>query len=353
MKPKSHRKLTKLAFELLSESLDYFPLRGSKNVVAEQSYDTDYERDLEFVDVDFGRDDPHKDEGWLVDDDEAHYAEGSLYVIFRRNYYFTALNHFIDIRKGAGEFDDFDGYGYHRGSASRGEYEKVLGRRIDHMINWWLRDKYVHVPGSKWYRGCSPSVERYSFPQDKGVYSSRTDEGKKRFPLAESKGKKNKGIPYSVFMPVDNMARYWYGEYKRGRNPSVLGYVMHAIQDASVPHHAAGCCGNWHARYEEVLVDKINGWANDTSFRNDVKSLFDQWNKVDGSLPRGLNVGDWNKVPHRNWRIEWLVTWLALNAYRAYDAVHQDFSGGWRLDEGSMKDLTKKGAATCMLALYE
>lgn len=47
-------------------------------------------------------------------------------------------------------------------SASRGEHELVFGQRVDEALNWWLNDEYVHAPGQPWYRGCSPSVERYS-----------------------------------------------------------------------------------------------------------------------------------------------------------------------------------------------
>lgn len=149
------------------------------------------------------------------------------------------------------------------------------------------------------------------------------------------------------------MARYWYRRYKTFRDPKVLGYVTHGIQDASVPHHAAGCCGNWHRAYEAELNSKIESWVIDNGFRNDVKALFDQWNQLDSSPPTGLNAGDFNRVPRRNWRIEWLVTWMALNAYHAYKTVYHNFGGGWSFNEASAKHLTKKATALCMLALYK
>jgi hypothetical protein len=262
---------------------------------------TDQYSDLEFVDVEGtgifsdARDDPHKDE-WDADDDDPHYEfQGRK---------FTAFNHFIDIKKGHGTFDDYDGYSYKRGSASRNEYQKMSelievtdipsgvafmftesgDMKVDAAINFWFNDEYAHAPGHKWYRRgrCSPALERYSFPEDKGKYNSVDAECKARFPMAEATGHRNRGIPWSVFMPVDNMARYWYSVFLESNNPNHLGQVMHAIQDASVPHHAAGCNGNWHANYELVLEElRIPNWLRDASFTNDVKALFGKWNRVD------------------------------------------------------------------------
>jgi hypothetical protein len=361
MKPESHKLLTQYIFDLLSETVLFFPLQSAKNKIAQQSYDTDYVKDLEFIDVEgFERDDPHKDETWAIDD-HAHYLDESFYGLFGKHY-FTSFNHFIDIRKGKpnAEFDDFDGYSYHRGSGSKSQYEvsKVAGvgiMKIDEAINYWLNDEYVHDPSKKWYRDCSPSTVRYSYPLDKSRFANNDDELKNRFPLAESTEGANEGIPYSVFLPVDNMARYWNRAYKNsgGNDPSFLGYVMHAIQDASIPHHAASTCGNWHQKYEEKVCDRLPGWVCDQNFREDVKALFKAWNQIDAAPPNALDVSDVSRQPHRNWNIEWLVTWMALNAFDAYTNSHQNFSNGWTDNESSMKELTKKAAALSMLALYE
>jgi len=110
--------------------------------------------------------------------------------------------------------------------------------------------------------------------------------------------------------------------------------------------------GNWHTKYEKDLKNGIDNWIDDPSFENDVKSLFNQWNREDSSPPSSLSVNDWNKVPAKNWRIDMLVTWLALSAYRAYDQVYNNFGNGYTYNEPSVKDLTKKATAICMLALY-
>lgn len=362
MKEESHKRLTEFVFDMLSASVNYFPLSTSKIPVAQQAYDTDHAKDLEFVDVEGGigsggRDDPHKEE-WAAINDVPRYVDGRLAFVIG-SHCLTAFNHFIDIRKGKANarFDDFDGYSYHHGSASKLQFEEHADLlKIDEAINYWFNDEYVHVPGDKWYRDCSPSVPRYSFYADKNVYGSSVEEGLSRFPLAESLGKADKGIPYSVFMPVDNMARFWYWNYKNNQDhdPKDLGYVMHAIQDASIPHHAAGCCGNWHAKYEETVRNRLDGWLGDTAFQADIKTLFKDWSKIAPTPPKALDIGDEFVVsPRRNWRIEWLVTWMALNAYRAYIQVHHNFANGWKDDEPSMKELTKKATALSMLALYE
>jgi len=364
LKEASHTRITELAFDLLREINSSFSLFGAKPVVAYSSMATDSRNDLEFVDVEggltgHGRDDPHVDE-WDAIDDQPHYSEKG------RN--LTTFNHFIDIRKGPGRFDDFDGYSYRYGSASVGEHQTAadaasswweqlfaffLGKKVDAGINWWFNDEYVHAPGHRWYRGCSPAIGMYSYYGEKGIYPSLEEEAKARFPRAKSVGATGMGIPYSVFMPIDNMARYWFSRFKKDGVPEDLGYVMHAVQDASIPHHAAGCCGNWHGEYEAKIATKINNWSTNSGFRNETKALFNQWNTNDSQPPTQLSVNDWSKTPHRNWRIDMLVTWLALNANHAYSTVYNSFNGGESFNDANAYELTKKATALSMLALSE
>lgn len=352
MNGKSHELVTKKAFDILQNMYGAVSFIGSKNVVAAEAVDTDHKNDLEFVDVDKGTDDPHTDSFW-DDDDEAHYKEDG------RN--LTAFNHFIDIKKGIGIFDDYDGYSYKKGSASNGEYQKatevtsgfayigawIMGKEVDEGINWWFDDEYVHAPCHPWYKNCSPSIVRYSFPKDKGAYNSVVDELKVRFPMGKN------GVPFSVFMPVDNMARFWYYRFKMDRVPKYLGPVMHAIQDASVPHHASGYMGNWHGKYETVLETKIkNNWLT-VSFENGVKTLVKQWDRKDKAPPNHLNVNDWNKIPAKNWRIDHLVTWIALNAHKEYKNTYKNFKNGYLFDNNSAKNLAKIATAMSVLVLIK
>jgi hypothetical protein len=361
MNSAAHRWVTEKVFQLLGDIDSYHLFLGSARTVIEEACKVDDYEDVELVDVEglgIGRDDPHDTSFWDIED-QPHYRY--------EDRSFTAFNHFIDIKKGPGLFDDYDGYSYRKGSASRDEYQKaddvvygfwqklfasLSGKKVDEGLNWWFNDEYVHAPGQPWYRGCSPAVERYSFPEERGIYSSKKAELQMRFPLAESTGQGGMGIPYSVFMPVDNMARYWYSQFFQTRDPVTLGPVMHAIQDASIPHHAAGYNGNWHARYEADLDTAIGNWFGDPNqFNAEVKTLYAQWNRLDPSPPNHLNVADWVKVPASNWRIDQLVTWVALNAYREYDQTYHHFRNGYQFNKGSAKELTKIATAIGLLVL--
>lgn len=317
-------------------------------------------RDVEFVDVEGGigsggRDNPHKFELNAIND-KPMTGHGDMS--------FTAMNHFIDIRKGPGQFDDYDGYSYRRGSGHIDERQKaesaasswfeglaakVSGLKVDEGVNWWLNDAYVHVSGQEWYRNCSPAMERYSFFQDSGKYKTRDEELAARFPLAKSTGERNHGVPYSVFMPVDNMARYWYGRFTGTGDILALAPVPHAVQDASVPHHAAGCLGNWHSQYESDVDAAIQRWTSEPGFAETVRSLVADWSIPDPSPPARLAAGDRGRRPSIDWRVDQLVTWLALNSFEEYHATYGDFKDGYRLSEPSAKKLA--GLATAMSAL--
>ncbi len=312
----------------------------------------DWYKDLEFVDVEatlvlisHGRDDPHKDETWQDDDKASYIADGKV---------FTAFNHFIDIKKGSGKFDDYDGYSYYKGSASRDQYQKanevlegywkkkiakLSGKFVDEGLNYWLNDEYVHVSCYDWYKDCSPSVERYSYPKIKGAYQSVREELKDRYPLAEYKGGEGKGIPYSVFMPLDNMAKYWYDRFYQTEDIKALGPVLHAVQDASVPHHVAGYMGNWHVNYENDVKSKIDDWYKDESIQSQIEELLSVWEDDDPSPPAQLGINDWKKTPGFNWSIENLVTWVALNTYKHYVQTYKQFKDGYKFNESSAKEL--------------
>jgi predicted phosphoadenosine phosphosulfate sulfurtransferase len=69
--------------------------------------------------------------------------------------------------------------------------------------------------------------------------------------------------------------------------------------------------------------------------------------------PGRLSSADWNLTPRKNWNIEDLVTWMALNSYREYADVYDHFRKGYVFVEKSVKELTEKAAAMSMLALFE
>jgi hypothetical protein len=392
MKCKSHLLVTQLAFDILEDIDPQNPLLKARNIVSKESAEVDSYKDLEFVNVEggisgHGRDNPHES-SWSDWDDEASHVDpirgGSL----------TAFNHYIDIRKGPGLFDDYDGYSYRKGSASKDQYEtlkeflkhspeaeglpgifaslllKAIGKydkKIDEALNYWFNDEYIHVLGETGYKNCSPATERYSFPEEQGKYSSKNAELRDRFPLAESTGKRGKGVPYSLFMPVDNMARYWYEQYIKTGNPKHLGPVMHALQDASVPHHAACCNGNYHARYEADLAALIEGLVTDNSqigslgrIKSLIGSTAKRWiNKKDPIPPTFISPEDVGNVsalkitPAFNWRIDQVVTWIACLAYQEYSQRYKGFKEGYSFDPANnfTQLLLYYSIAVCVLAL--
>ena len=219
----SHRAVTEKAILLLSKEKkdNIYPI-GEDNLLdsiskslslkatemLEKNSGTDSVNDLELVDVDagsgIGRDDPHVHDYDVVND----------VANYKKIVHFTSFLHFIDLGH-KGKYDDYDGYSYHHGSACNGEYEKTVHAAeqkspwgalleipdffnaistFDKDLNWYLNDEYVHAPGMKWYRNCSPSVWRYTFNNA----DCKRDQILKRYPLAERIGKRNCGIPYSI-----------------------------------------------------------------------------------------------------------------------------------------------------------
>jgi hypothetical protein len=376
MKALGHRTMTAEAFLLVRALVGNHPLLGTefKDQVVAATPATDDMTDLEFVDVEStglrggtGRDDPHADDRWVtaLSEDQARYKPWG--------YNTTSFNHFIDVRKGGGRFDDYDGYSYHHGSARLQQYQTVhdyiqhdaplekhglpglvgavllqTGKptwKVDEALNWWFSDEYVHARPHQWYRGCSPAVERYSYPADTGRFPGILEELKSRFPLAEYKGGANKGIPYSVFLPVDNLARYWYNDFIRSRAPAALGAVFHAIGDASIPHHAAGCSGNWHSRYERSVDMYAEKWGQMTST---ALWMLKNTDKTVSPPPKPLTLDNVRTAPFgNNWPIQDLVTRVALLSYLQYRDVYGNFSSGYRFNGHGALSMWIQGVVTC------
>jgi len=382
----AHRAITEAAFDILAEiegnppSLKRF--LGWKNQVAAAAVHADYLADLEFVNVEgLGRDDPHGSGVPLPDLKRDRASTEAL------GFDLCAFNHFMDLRKGPGRFDDYDGYSYERGSGHLGQHQtgldwaehdrggdlgplagildKILsipgalggpdlGWKIDAIKAFWFNDEYVHAPGLPYYHyACSPSIRNYSFFADKGVYASLEAESRARFPLAESIGLSGFGVPYSVFMPIDNLARYWYSTFlNKPHDPTNLGPVLHAIQDAAVPHHASACFGNWHQRYEAQTGANASDWI--VAEGQTIRGLVAGWNWQDPFPPSHLNPEDWGRRPARNWRVDQLVTWVALHAYAAYDQVYHGFTIGWQgVNDASGANLTALATAMSVHVLRD
>ena len=105
-----------------------------------------------------GRDDPHKEDkikigeifGFGVEiyiktaiEDIPHYSTHVHFPFVNGEvkYNHSPFNHFIDIKKERGRFDDFDGYSYELGSARHDQHEKEKGEYIDWWVTWWFNDE--------------------------------------------------------------------------------------------------------------------------------------------------------------------------------------------------------------------
>jgi hypothetical protein len=360
MNAHAHQLTTSLALEAAAALAPGIWSGRAAEAIVRAAVQTDDVEDLEFVNVKAGRDDPHARQARL-DQDRAHTRADQRSL--------TAFNHFLDVRKGAGLFDDYDGYSYRRGAAHRDEIQsarevsggwgrlvaEVSGFKVDEGIAYWFNDEYVHVPGQPWYRRCSPAAERYSFFQDRGFYDSARGEVLARFPLANDPGEPGTGVPASVFFPVDNLARYWYGEFlKHPARVKYLGPVLHALEDASIPHHAAGCMGNWHVEYENMLDAVADQCAQMPAFLAGVRARVGSWlRRPAGKRPARLTPGTRRQVPALGWAVEDTVTWLALQAYFAYVNTYRRFQRGFKPDSGSQRHLLGLAIAAGALVLIQ
>ncbi len=336
-------------------------LQGLKDICS-GSRMLDNMQDMEFVNVWGDMDDPHKDDPWYeaIDDDASRSA-------FGRDY--TSYSHYIDIGKQTGIYDDFDGYAYNRGSAKLGDYQSasdliysgdtwddiVAGAcspfapdTFDAVISWYFGDYYAHAPGHEYYRDgkCSPALERYCWSEYRKHKEWNLEaECLDRFPQGKD------GIPQSVFPPIDNVGAYWFLQYMSGYSPLRAGYLLHAVQDCAVPHHAGCHHGNWHTKYEDdldVLMEKLYG---DSAFLDEAYGLLKSWASQSSPI-NSIGPNDINLAPNIGWRVDHLMTWVALHAYGHYTATYKSFTAGYsKLDEDSAKELAKYAVAIGALIL--
>lgn len=150
-----------------------------------------------------------------------------------------------------------------------------------------------------------------------------------------------------MFMPVDNMARFWFYHYRAKRAPAELGLALHAVQDASIPHHAAGCMGNWHEQYENKLHERFLEWKVKSNPRGSAYSnaVFLWKNRHD------FNATDAFTVPTYSRRIDALVTQLAHRAYKAYKDVYGGFADGYTPNATSMDSLLDDALVATLVSI--
>ncbi|MHA2272525.1 MAG: hypothetical protein ACXACI_11735 [Candidatus Hodarchaeales archaeon] len=392
MNKSTHVRLSSKALELLRDEIPHSGVIINAEVIAQTADNPDEWDDIEFVIVRGNPDDPH--EG------------GRRFNLWRdtfghefRDHNFGSFNHYIDIRKGKGRFDDYDGYSGQSAEAAH-HCQGVLAAKaieeevpafsfisgllkianrfidldeafsVDKAVMLWGRNQYVHAPGHKWYdydEVCSPACEKYNREGENSTTrfpAITKDSLLRRIWRFFWRKSKHEGIPWSIFYPVDNMAFYYYDSFLKSREDTPkynhLGVVLHAAQDAAVPQHSAGVVGNWHDHYEDSFHEEMEQWLDDDAFIQESVAFFDLWKNSDAPIAEpfeytGLVDCPRNLVPSPDWEIDQLVTWMAFQAYFEYETQgmdQMDDFDGTRV-RGSMRELALKALAMSMLVLLK
>jgi hypothetical protein len=352
MNSQSHRMTTTLVFDLFDKLEGYdLSFADDRKKIIKMAVNVDKQKDMEMVKVQgmvrFRWNDPKNRPKFMP---KIMHDTPSYSWDVKKDWPFlhwTALNHYMDIGKGRGTYDDYDGYSFYNGSASKIGKDKKMG--ADGGAAVYLDIRYLHAPGHPFYDNCSPAVERYSrwFENDK--YSNLEEESHDRFPLSPGRPALNAGYPYSVFIPIDNITRYWYEQYVKTREPECVGWVCHTIQDCSVPQHATAVIGHHHFAYEKRLDQLWEEVQEDQDFLDHVIELFHSFEGHDDDPPTSLDKEDHVKTPCMNWRIDMLATWMALNSHKEFNAHYRDLGKEFEPDLESMRELLSKAVAMSML----
>ncbi len=91
----------------------------------------------------------------------------------------------------------------------------------------------------------------------------------------------------------------------------------------------------------------MSAWLASPNFSTSVAALLNQWNHPDSSPPTALPLTAALRVPGNNWRIDFLVTWMALQAFKSYRDVYRHFTAGYTFNEANARQLTVQATAMC------
>ncbi|MCO2279033.1 phospholipase, partial [Pseudomonas aeruginosa] len=59
----------------------------------------------------------------------------------------------------------------------------------------------------------------------------------------------------AAFQPIDNLATYWFEQFRAAPSLQTIGYALHATGDVAQPHHVWITSANGHSSWE--------GWVDD------------------------------------------------------------------------------------------
>jgi len=155
--------------------------------------------------------------------------------------YFTLFSHFLDV-VGDGAIWPIGGYYY--GRVERSTNCSAEDNYEDKISNYFVKNLAARLDVVK-------SNAMRTYKEDRKPTIS-VEEYYKAF---------DQDIKHIHFWPITNLADYWYAEFLDiNKNPksktgqpfdiSLLGPVLHAVADVTVPFHAVGLSGCGHREYE-------------------------------------------------------------------------------------------------------
>ncbi len=209
---------------------------------------------------------------------------------------FTSWFHYIDIRKGKGEVDDYDGFS--PTSACWDQWEELCGPEEGGSDGYSRFGKYCTFrTGCNWPFIVDPvdvCIDEWYLDEGKIVLNPSESPGLYRYCTAcldptsytideEMSKRRIAGHEFgdSIIPPADNAATYWYKQFMQGNHdPRNMGAVLHFLADVSVPHHADGVSGTWHSGYEDEYEIEITPLLTQEMESGDIGGPWDIWDEI-------------------------------------------------------------------------
>ncbi|MCJ8169357.1 hypothetical protein [Atopomonas sediminilitoris] len=187
------------------------------DILGQAAYDVD-----DFKDTRLG--------GWWVG-----YERAPVYGLAASIVSYTSYWHFINMgRQGDAHGNDHGGYDY--------RYHKVDGGIAD--VDWYAM-VYLYNRGLK--------DDDYNTTEANYRQGSRSN-WKEHYDDFQK----------MAFQPIDNLANYWFEQFKRAPSLQTIGYSLHATGDVAQPHHTWITSANGHSSWE--------GWVEDNYQSNQLNN---------------------------------------------------------------------------------
>ncbi|KFX70872.1 phospholipase [Pseudomonas taeanensis MS-3] len=162
---------------------------------------------------------------------------------------YTSYWHFINMgRQGDAHGNDHGGYDY--------RYHKVDGSASD--VDWYAM-VYLYNRGLK--------TEDYNSTEAHYRQGS-TSNWKEHYD----------DFQVAAFQPIDNLAKYWFDQFKAAPSLQTIGFSLHATGDVAQPHHTWITSANGHSSWE--------GWVDDHYFSEQLNTQAAVVNLVGNYDPR-------------------------------------------------------------------